>query len=231
MSSSPILPLRPFSRRCATAVTFAAWATLSVTAAQAQSPALREHAVMTLVTRGDDDDDDRNWKTALGGLPVPGSPPAFASPAPLRGRWITSPHSLRDSIVVSLARTAVGTRYVRGGQSLQRGFDCSGLVRHIMIALEVEIPRTSRQQSVSGVAVERDTAELRPGDLLAFAVATRHVSHVGVYIGEGRYIHASSVAGQVIESRLDRPRSPLVKGWRGARRLLPRGEPMESVAG
>ena len=230
MSSSLILPLRPFSRRCATAVTIAAWATLSVTAAQAQSPALREHAGMTIATPGEDDD-NRSWKTALGGLPVPGSPPAIASPASLRGRWSASPHSLRDSIVVSLARTAVGTRYLRGGQSRQRGFDCSGLVRYIMIALEVEIPRTSRQQSVSGVAVERDTAELRPGDLLAFAVATRHVSHVGVYIGDGRYVHASSVAGRVIESRIDRPGSPLVKSWRGARRLLPRGEPVENAAG
>ena len=113
---------------------------------------------------------------------------------------------------------------------MQRGFDCSGLVRYILSALDVEIPRTARQQAVSGVAVERDTAELRPGDLLAFAVSTRRVSHVGVYIGDGRYVHASSVAGQVIESRLDRPRSPLVKDWRGARRVLGRSEAAESAA-
>ena len=233
MASSPIHSLRPSVRRCASTVAVAAWATVSVTAppAHAQSPALRERTVMTIAARARDVE-NHAWKTALSGVPVPGTPPAMhASPTPLRGPWSTSPHALRDSIVVSLARTAVGTPYVRGGASLQRGFDCSGLVRYILSALDVEIPRTARQQAVSGVAVERDTAELRPGDLLAFAVSTRRVSHVGVYIGDGRYVHASSVAGQVIESRLDRPRSPLVKDWRGARRVLGRSERSESAAG
>lgn len=185
---------------------------------------------MTIGARDAGPEND-GWRGALVGLALPGTPPAMhASPAPVHGSWSSSPHALRDSIVVSIARTAVGTRYVRGGASLQRGFDCSGLVRHILVGLDVEIPRTARQQALSGVAIERDTAALRPGDLLAFAVASRRVSHVGVYIGGGRYVHASSVAGQVIESRLDRPRSPLVKGWRGARRLLPRGEPSEIAA-
>lgn len=186
---------------------------------------------MTIATVANGDT-SHAWKTRLSGLPVTGSSLATnASLTTIRGPWSTSPHSLRDSIVVSIARSALGTPYVRGGQSLHRGFDCSGLVRYIMLALDVQIPRTSEQQASIGVAVERDTAELRPGDLLAFAGATRRVSHVGVYIGDGVFIHASSVAGRVMESRLDRRRSSLVKGWRAARRVLPRSEPSERVAG
>jgi cell wall-associated NlpC family hydrolase len=46
------------------------------------------------------------------------------------------------------------------------------------------------------------------------------ISHIGIYVGDGRYVHASSVAGKVIESAIDRPYSPLIKGWRGARRIV-----------
>ncbi|MEO7711772.1 MAG: NlpC/P60 family protein [Gemmatimonadaceae bacterium] len=175
-------------------------------------------------------DERTAWKFALTSIPVPGTPPAMPrAPARLAGPWSTSPTALRDSIVVSLARTTVGSRYVLGGASLDRGFDCSGLVRHIMTALHVDVPRTSSQQAVIGAPVARDTSALRPGDVLAFSLANRGVSHVGVYIGDGRYVHASSVAGRVIESRLDRPRASMVKDWRGARRVLPR-EPTERSA-
>ncbi len=134
--------------------------------------------------------------------------------------WSASAQNLRDSIVVSVARTALGTRYVTGGQSFARGFDCSGLVRYVMRALHMSIPRTAAQQAGVGVALGRDTTRLRPGDLLTFGKSTRGVSHVGIYVGNGRYVHASSVAGRVIESDLDRPRAARVKAWRGSRRVL-----------
>ena len=134
--------------------------------------------------------------------------------------WSGSAHSFRDSILISIARTAVGTRYVRGGQSFERGFDCSGLVRYIMTALRVPVPRTAAEQAGVGVALGRDTTRLRPGDLLTFGKGARGVSHVGIYLGNGRFVHASSAAGRVIESDIQRPHSPLVKAWRGARRVL-----------
>jgi len=60
-----------------------------------------------------------------------------------------------------------------------------------------------------------------PGDLLTFGKGKKGaVSHIGIYVGDGRYVHASSVAGKVIESPIDRPFSPLIKVWRGARRVL-----------
>ena len=60
-----------------------------------------------------------------------------------------------------------------------------------------------------------------PGDLLTFGKGKKGaVSHIGIYVGDGRYVHASSVAGKVIESPIDRPFSPLIKVWRGVRRVL-----------
>lgn len=130
-----------------------------------------------------------------------------------------SVHSLRDSLV-AIARAQIGTRYVLGGTTPARGFDCSGLVRYVMAALEVQMPRTARQQATSGLAVVRDAKRLRPGDLLTFGKDARGVSHVGIYVGDGRYVHASSSAGRVIESDLGRTSSSLVRAWRGVRRIV-----------
>ena len=156
---------------------------------------------------------------------------AASAPTPLArstrpfAAWSVSAQAFRDSILVSLARTAVGTRYVRGGQSFASGFDCSGLVRYVMSALEVSVPRTAAQQAGTGLPLGRDAGRLHPGDLLTFGRRGRDVSHVGIYVGNGRYVHASSVAGRVIESDIDRPQSPLVKAWRGTRRVLSDASP------
>ena len=133
--------------------------------------------------------------------------------------WSESVHSFRDSLV-TVARAQVGTRYVLGGTT-PSGFDCSGLVRYVMAALKVELPRTAAQQAQTGLEIDRDKSNLRPGDLLTFGKKGKSgVSHIGIYIGNGRYIHASSVAGRVIESDLSRSGSPLIKAWRGVRRMV-----------
>lgn len=130
--------------------------------------------------------------------------------------------SMRDSIV-AVARAQIGTRYRFGGQSPDGGFDCSGLVRYVLAALKVALPRTAAQQATLGAAVDKDTTRLRPGDLLTFGRSDR-VTHIGIYVGDGRYVHASPTAGRVIETSLARTRSPLVKSWRGGRRVLADGE-------
>jgi cell wall-associated NlpC family hydrolase len=127
--------------------------------------------------------------------------------------------TLRDS-VVAVARAQVGRRYVIGGASPKRGFDCSGLVKYVLQSLEIPMPRTASDQAKSGWSVARDTSMLRPGDLLLFGKARDGVSHVGIYVGNGRYIHASSVAGRVIESPLNRPPSAMIKVLKSARRVL-----------
>jgi cell wall-associated NlpC family hydrolase len=146
--------------------------------------------------------------------------PKSTPPKPF-AKFSTSMESLRDSIVVSVVRNQIGTRYLLGGTSPSSGFDCSGLVKYVMAAMHVALPRTAAQQAQVGLALGRDTTQLRPGDLLTFS-RTRDggVSHIGIYIGHGRYVHASSVAGQVIESALDRPASPLIREWRGTRRVV-----------
>ncbi len=148
-------------------------------------------------------------------VPVAG---AQQAPKPFEA-FSNSAQSLRDSLV-QMARAQIGTRYRRGGTSPEKGFDCSGLVKYVMAALDLKLPRTARQQAKQGLALTRDTSSLLPGDLLTFGKSKKGVSHVGIYIGDGKYIHASSVAGRVIESSIYRPSSPLIKIWRGARRVL-----------
>ncbi|HEX5970513.1 MAG TPA: C40 family peptidase [Gemmatimonadaceae bacterium] len=143
-----------------------------------------------------------------------------AAPKPF-ARFSASMESLRDSIIVSVVRNQIGTRYVLGGTSPKSGFDCSGLVKYVMGALQVSLPRTAAQQARMGLALGRDSTRLRPGDLLTFG-RTRDgtVSHIGIYVGNGRYVHASSKAGRVIESPLDRPASPLIRKWHGSQRVV-----------
>ena len=143
---------------------------------------------------------------------------AFESrPSPFAA-FAASAQAIRDSIV-ALARAQIGRRYVLGGESPRRGFDCSGLVQYVMAALSIDLPRTANQQARIGREVPRDTSRLRPGDVLTFGRGTR-ISHVGIYVGNGRMVHASSKAGRVIETTLIRPQGPLNKPWRGARNVV-----------
>src|SRR3984957_16774489 len=127
--------------------------------------------------------------------------------------------SFRDSLV-ALTRAQIGRRYRFGGSTPEHGFDCSGLVRYVMAALKIDLPRTAHEQARSGQTVPRDTAALQPGDLLMFGSA-RHISHVGIYVGNGHFIQASSKAGRVVETPLIRPMVRGVKVWRAVRRVMP----------
>jgi cell wall-associated NlpC family hydrolase len=124
---------------------------------------------------------------------------------------------VRDS-VVALARAQIGTRYRWGGERPEEGFDCSGLVRYIMSALNLSLPRTAHLQSLVGREVARDPDKLQPGDLLTFGRGSR-ITHIGIYIGNGRYVHASTSRREVVEAEIGRNDS-LMRSWRGVRRLL-----------
>lgn len=128
--------------------------------------------------------------------------------------------TLRDSIV-ELTRAQLGRRYVYGGETPSHGFDCSGLVRYVLTSLHLVVPRTALEQSEAGEPLARDTSDLRRGDLVLFSGrSSGEASHVGIYVGDGRFIHASSAVGAVVESSLDRPRSSLAKIWTSARRIV-----------
>ena len=130
-----------------------------------------------------------------------------------------SARSVRDSLV-ALARAQIGKRYRFGGTTPEHGFDCSGLVRYVMSALGVPLPRTAVEQARSGETVPRDPMQLIPGDLVTFG-SSRRISHIGIYVGDGRFVQASSKAHRVIETPLERPMVPGVKPWRGVRRVIP----------
>lgn len=112
------------------------------------------------------------------------------------------PVSGTQSDVVVQALSLLGTPYRFGGGSPQTGFDCSGLVRHVFgPVLGWELPRRSEEMRGVGRAVTR--GELQPGDLVFFNTLRRAFSHVAIYIGEGRFVHAPAKSGRVRVEGLD----------------------------
>lgn len=128
-----------------------------------------------------------------------------------------SAERLRDGIV-ERARESLGTKYKLGGSKAGVALDCSGLVRYVMGALDMVLPRTAQGQSKVGVEVPKDVAALKPGDVLTFGRGKR-ISHVGVYVGDGKMIHASTSKRRVIETSLNQ-RSSLIRQWQGVRRYV-----------
>ena len=108
---------------------------------------------------------------------------------------------LRDSIV-SVARQQIGTPYVWGAETPGRAFDCSGLVRYVMSWLHVELPRTANEQAYSGIRIGRELDRMKPGDLLTFG-SGRRITHIAIYSGNGKYVHASRPGVGVVESLLN----------------------------
>lgn len=101
---------------------------------------------------------------------------------------IYGPAGLRSEIVKT-AESFIGLPYRLGGSSTQEGFDCSGLAMAVYQLNGLNLPRYSKEQYASGDPVER--IELSKGDLVFFEISKgRKVSHVGVYVGDGKFIHA-----------------------------------------
>jgi cell wall-associated NlpC family hydrolase len=115
-----------------------------------------------------------------------------------------APESLSTRIqgVLAKAMTLLGTPYRWGGASPDGGFDCSGLVGYVFrTAIGLDLPRVSRQMVSAGEAVDR--ASLVPGDLVFFGRRGK-VNHVGIYMGEGRFLHAPRTGRDVTVSDLDK---------------------------
>jgi cell wall-associated NlpC family hydrolase len=132
-------------------------------------------------------------------------------PASARSDESAPSRSRFDEIVHGL----LGTRYRYGGRSLQ-GFDCSGLVQHIYNEYDgTRLPRTVTELFDTGGPVRRD--EWRSGDLVFFSTRGQEPSHVGIYLGRDRFVHASPGDGVTIASMQD----PYYdRRYIGARRLL-----------
>src|SRR5690349_2536669 len=106
------------------------------------------------------------------------------------------------SRVLNTADKYIGVPYVWGGNT-PNGFDCSGFTKYVFARNGVTLPRTAREQARVGDGVPLDFGEMRPGDLLLFAEPGEAVSHVAIYVGSGRIIHASSAMGGVNYLDLD----------------------------
>jgi cell wall-associated NlpC family hydrolase len=130
----------------------------------------------------------------------------------------SSDTELQDSIA-AVSRAQLGARYRLGAAEPGRRFDCSGLVQYVMSVFHVLLPRTAAAQARLGIPVPRDPAQLLPGDILTFGRG-RRITHVGIYVGEGRYIHASSRRRIVVEVPVPDPDSRQGRLWKGARRVL-----------
>ncbi len=132
-------------------------------------------------------------------------------------------HPARRDSLVDAARSQVGARYRLGAKAPGSAFDCSGLVQWVMGLFGSDLPRTARAQAQVGVEVPKNQAALLPGDLLYFGKG-KVVDHVGIYVGEGRYVHAATTSKGVIEAAL--PTGKLATTWwKGARRLFDTVEP------
>ena len=121
------------------------------------------------------------------------------------------------SDLVLSAMNFLGVRYRRGGNSAEQGFDCSGFTRYVFEhSLGLVLPRRADQQAREQGLLTVKKEELRPGDLVFFNTMRRAFSHVGIYVGDGKFIHAPRPGGEVrIE---DMGASYWVKRFNGARR-------------
>lgn len=133
------------------------------------------------------------------------------------------PHDSGSAIspkkVTSYARNLIGTPYKYGGNSPESGFDCSGFVGHVFRhTAKISLPRNARQISRHGRPVK--SSQLRPGDLVFYDTNRQSYSHVGIYLGEDRFIHAPSSGGKVRVE--DMNLSYWKKHYNGARRLTSR---------
>lgn len=118
------------------------------------------------------------------------------------------------SQVLTKARSAIGTPYVRGGSG-PGGFDCSGFVSWAYKSVGVKLPRTAREQSVVGRRIS-NVEQMRAGDIVAFRHPRRGY-HTGIYVGEGKFIHSPRRRSSVKISSLDDPY--FSKTFLGARRV------------
>lgn len=117
--------------------------------------------------------------------------------------------------IIRIAEKKLGSRYVWGATGKKNTFDCSGFTSYVYKKYGINIPRTSRNQSKYGKYVKRDN--LKKGDLIFFDTSKKHkgyVNHVGIYLGDNRFIHASSAKKRVVVSKLSKFYAQRYKGAR-----------------
>jgi cell wall-associated NlpC family hydrolase len=162
--------------------------------------------------------------TGVGGCATaPSAPPPRRTSLDRRTTAEVAPPPQMAELLVS-AIGLVGVPYRFGGNNTENGFDCSGFTRHLFQThLGVTLPRRSHEQASAPNFVDVPGVELQPGDLVFFNTLRRANSHVGIYIGDGRFIHAPRTGAVV---RLEPMRSSYwLQRYDGARRLVTADSP------
>jgi peptidoglycan DL-endopeptidase LytE len=145
-------------------------------------------------------------------LETPTDPEVGVSNAPTNN---TNSGNTDSSVWKSKAMSLMGVPYVWGGKSA-RGTDCSGFTTQVMESMGVKLPRRSADQYNVGESVSREN--LQEGDLVFFNTAGNGVSHVGIYLGEGKFINANSYVEKVAIDDLNS--AYWAARYLGARRVL-----------
>lgn len=130
---------------------------------------------------------------------------------------VSPPEAVGDPAerTVALALGLLGIRYRRGGATPETGFDCSGFVDHVFEKMGIPLPHSARGISRSGERVGMN--DLHPGDLVFFRTLRHAFSHVGIYLGDNRFIHAPASGGEV---RIEDMRHRYwLRRFNGARRI------------
>ncbi len=121
-----------------------------------------------------------------------------------------------SSELISVAMSLIGTPYRSGGTNAGSGFDCSGFVQNVFADVaQYELPRIAKDQAAATTAIKK--SELRPGDLVFFNTMRRAFSHVGIYVGDGKFIHSPRTGAVVRVESMNT--SYWVKRFNGARRV------------
>jgi cell wall-associated NlpC family hydrolase len=198
----------PFQRPIVTAALFAAL--FSIVPAHAAEPAAPAPVAAPLLALP-----LASLAPAIAHATLPAGPSALVPTQGKDAAPVSEAASLRQDLV-TLAMKLRDVRYVRGGHSPSTGFDCSGFVRYVFAhAIGLRLPANSARQFLAGIKVKRD--DMQPGDLVFFHThGKKRISHVGIYLDNGRFIHSPSAGKSVEVSSLDE--AYWAKRFAGARR-------------
>jgi len=167
---------------------------------QLRSATLKVGQVLTFGRTGEEEESEElrdSCESSLEQLPEDMS--EKHDPADRLGKW-NNPEE--RNLFVRVAKTFLGAPYRLGGSTL-RGIDCSALVKKIYEIFNIHLPRTTREQFQVGKRVEK--GELEEGDLVFFKTRRSNNGHVGIYIGNNEFVHASRLNKEVKVDNLDTP--------------------------